>query len=357
MLFMDRTIRMLFRWVTAGFLSATVCLAGQQGSAVDSASGDGIYTYRVHGKVRLILFWVGRDDVGGGTIDISRKRDPASLAWTEEVGILFGSDPARVPGKINRWGYGRERSEWKAGAAGGIELQSTVFEGFMRHSKEESLSEIRANDNAEKAGSQFLFDGIRSMAFARAAQAEVWSFSTAKDFDFRDSSGLFCSYRERQQAGPPDRTRKLENRSSAYDQPYGFLTAVHAMVRLVVDKPSESQTWASRRPSVGYVYNAKVYRLSLRNLAIEDQFVLPVKDPVSGKAGSQAFGKVARMELNIKESQGPYNHDFTLWFPLQGPFRGIPLRVEDHPRWWLKLILDLAPGRELEARRPKTDCR
>lgn len=320
----------------------------------DHSIRDAAYQYRVHGKVRLLFFWVGRDDVGGGTIAVSRIPAPQSPAWTEEIEVLFGSNPERVPGGINRWGYGRELSEWGAADSAPGGLRSTLFTGFMSHAKEQSLSELRAKDSSDKSRSQFFYDGIRSRVMPGEAMSEIHTFSTGKDFDFRDSSPIHCSYRQRLQAGPPDRVRKLDNLRSAYAEPFGFLTAVQAAVQRVIrESTTGGKEWLSHRTTIHYVYNAKVFRLDLKKLKIEERFELSTKDAATGKSGSRVFSQVARLDFNIREIEGEYDHDFTLWVPLRGEYQGIPLRVEDKPRWWLKLVLELAPGSESGARRQR----
>jgi hypothetical protein len=320
----------------------------------DRAARDTSYQYRVHGKVRLLFFWVGRDDVGGGTIAVNRTPLPQSSTWTEEIEILFGSNPERVPGGINRWGYGRELSEWGAAGSGPGDLQSTLFVGFMSHSKEENLSEVRAKDSSDKSLSQFFYDGIRSRVMPGEAVSEIHTFSTGKDFDFRDSSPIHCSYRQRLQAGPPDRVRKLDNLRSTYAKPFGFLTAVQAAIQSVIrESTAGGKDWIFHPTSIHYVYNAKVFRLDLKKLKVEERFELSTKDTATGKSGNRVFSQVARLDFNIKELQGEYNHDFTLWVPLKGEYQGIPLRVEDRPRWWLKLVLELVSGSETGVRRQR----
>jgi hypothetical protein len=313
--------RKLLLCAAKAMVAATLCVGAQAQPPAGDSTEDAVYSYRVHGKVRLLFFWVGRDDVGGGTIAVNRTLNPQLPGWTEQVEVLFGSNPDRVPGGINRWGFGRELAEWMGAPGGGSgELMSTLFEGFMRHSKEETLAEIHASDRAEKSGSQFWYDGIRSQVLPLGATSEIRTFATNRDFDYRDSSPIHCSYRQRLQAGPPDRIRKLEKLPAAFRQPLGFLTAVHVMIlRLIQGASPRGEISASPLPSIHYVYNAKAFRLDLRKVKIEDKFELPTKDSRSGKSGSQVFNHVARVELNIRELLGEYDHDFTLWVPLQAP--------------------------------------
>jgi len=84
----------------------------------------------------MLLLWLGKDSVGGGHIRVART------AKLEEIEVLFGSDPTRVPGGINRWGYGRESAEIGSG------ITRTSFVGFMRYSPEQSMEQTRRNTSA-----------------------------------------------------------------------------------------------------------------------------------------------------------------------------------------------------------------
>src|SRR5215813_2152016 len=90
------------------------------------------YNYAMTARVRLLFFWVGKDDVGGGYI----RRGVASEDPREEFfQVLFGSDPAKAPRSINRWGAGTEVS-WHKSAVAASSLQEDVtasaFFGFMK---------------------------------------------------------------------------------------------------------------------------------------------------------------------------------------------------------------------------------
>jgi len=67
-------------------------------------AGSRVHQYRLAARIRPLLFWIGKDNVGD-----------ACLTWLKEAdgepgyGLLIGSDPARAPLEINRWGYVSER--------------------------------------------------------------------------------------------------------------------------------------------------------------------------------------------------------------------------------------------------------
>ncbi len=341
------------RLVLSLFLTVAVCsgLAASEKASLDNREVYNVYPYRMKGKVRLLFFWVGKDDVGGGHIAIGRKPDAAPDAWRQDIEVLFGSNPERVPGKINRWGYGREESLWRAAASSSQpDLVRTVFEGFMKHSKEESLSEVQSNAANENA---FLYDGIRSLVEPDAALSEIRTFSSAEDFDYRNSDPIHCGYRKRLEGGPPDKSRQMPNQK-AYQAPFGFLTGVNSMLQSAVKGYQAGGNWTSQRPSLVYVYNAQKYRLRLKKLKLEGDFDIPLPRKDGEPEQNRTFKKVARAEFEIEKLETDYDHEFTIWFPLEGQYQGVPLRIEDKPRWWLRIELNLDPTRPTTLARTAT---
>lgn len=319
-----------------------------------------IFHYRMKGKVRLLFFWVGKDDVGGGHIALMRKDAPAGRSWSEGIQVLFGSNPDRVPGRVNRWGFATEWSYWRGGPLKPASpfLEETVFEGFMRHSKEDSVSQVIDNASRDESRQIYLYDGIQSTVQPRRAHSEIRVFSQDHDFDFRQPDRVKCSYRNRLDAGPPDKKRSLHNEKDLYRQPYGFLTAVRAAVRTVMDRyqadPS-GQQWQKVRPRLTYVYNAKIYQLVVRDLDLQKTFRMESseEDPRQ-EFRDTVFQNVVEASFRLSNSQEDYHHDFSIWFPMQGRLRGVPLRIVDKPRWWLRVELTLDEAR-LAPRRAEND--
>ncbi|HEX6945253.1 MAG TPA: hypothetical protein VF196_03600, partial [Casimicrobiaceae bacterium] len=61
--------------------------------------------YVMSGAVRPLLFWVKRDDIGLARI-VWRRGSDGSRGYE----LLVGTDPARAPGSINRWGFVTEEA-------------------------------------------------------------------------------------------------------------------------------------------------------------------------------------------------------------------------------------------------------
>ena len=85
--------------------------------------------YHVNAKVRPLLFWIGRDNVG-----------EARITWREGLDgrraleLLIGSDPSRAPRRINRWGFIVEE----------LHGENAEVLGVMSESNEETIEEAEA---------------------------------------------------------------------------------------------------------------------------------------------------------------------------------------------------------------------
>lgn len=304
------------------------------------------YPYVMRGKVRLLFFWVGKDDVGGGTIKVADDATIDGSERRERIEILFGSNPERVPGGHNRWGYAFETATWRDRQNEAPYLEHSLLEGFMRRSNEESLSEVTAKGEAEEG--LFWFTGTRSEVTPSGATAEIRYFSSKENFDYRRADPIREGYQRRLAEGPPDKRRELDNRIS-YEAPYGFLSATR---RLLNETVAAFQSGDARvrktRPSLTYVYNAKLYRLTVEDLDYAESFRLDTPK-ADGARASLTIKDVAHVSFRIRRLDSEYEHDFTVSIPLGGALAGVPVRIVDKPRWWLRVELDLAPDEATRA--------
>jgi hypothetical protein len=303
-----------------------LALAGQLAAAADS-----VFPYRVRGDVRLLLFWMGKDEVGGGRITVARGAEPGGGGWWEEIEVLFGTEPESLPVKVNRWGYGRERAEWKA-SPGAPRIVRSVFEGFMRHTAEQSISDV-VPDADSKGGPGLLYDAIRSEVRPGDAVAELRTFVEAEEFQWREPERLIAKYSQSIAPRPATAGKRLANRDGLYDAPLGFLSAISALVgRIAGAFDAGDARWRETRPSTAYVYNAKVYTMEVRKIEYAQSFRLSPDGPEAQDVATVAF-----QALDARRNSAA---DFTMVFPLRGALRGVPLRVVYKPRWWLRLRLD-----------------
>ena len=131
------------------------------------------YEYVMTARVRLLLFWAGKDDVGGGYI---RRGFSAEDRRQELIQVLFGSDPAKAPRAINRWGAGTEIAWHKNPAgpdAGADDVMSSAFFGFMKSSRGKSAAEMQEELKKEKEKGEHAFTGILSRVDAGRAVSVV----------------------------------------------------------------------------------------------------------------------------------------------------------------------------------------
>lgn len=323
---------MRFRPRVPGAAAALIMAAiGTHAWAADP--GERTLLYRLRGEIRPLLFWIGRNDVGGGRITI-RHAHSSPVRWREEIEVLFGSDAERIPRRINRWGYGWERSDWiQDTPAAEPRLLATEFQGFMRHSVESSIKEVVPEPG--RAGITRAFDVTRSVVMPKRARQERWIFTDAEDFNFRHPARLLAKYRTCLATAPIE-VEEFSNRQRTYSEPYGFLTALSRLTAQVINAYRKSPDELRRmQPSLTFAFNATPYRLE----------VISIRPAASFRAryGALRHGDVAAIEFRCLNTVRNTRTDFALWTPLAGDLKGLPLRVVLQPRWWLRLQLDLDP--------------
>src|ERR1700730_1535993 len=133
------------------------------------------YDYIMTARVRLLLFWVGKDDVGGGYI---RRGTLPGESQSEVIQLLMGSDPAKAPRAINRWGAATEIVHGSSESNQAV--NANTFLGFMKVSKGTSVSEMQKELAREKQGGEFQFSAIINQASSQGRVARVVPFSRSQ---------------------------------------------------------------------------------------------------------------------------------------------------------------------------------
>jgi hypothetical protein len=269
------------------------------------------HRYRIQGKIRLLLFWIGRDNVGS-----------ARMVWYRGAGtdrgyeFLIGSDPTRAPRGINRWGY---VSEEHRGA-----VATTV--GVMKASNEATLEEARRN--VENAGTDgVVFSEIRETVAAGESVSEVTTTLFKHDYSYHNLDQLLAEFAT--VTRPPEITRAHLDP----DVTPGLLTTIAAVMH--EDAEARRKSPASRG-ALGrvarYVYNAKVYTLTLA----ASQFL------GTQEYGGRKFPSVIRNEFEITMKGFTWKEKFTVYYSLAGEGIEVPVFAVYQPRWWFKaeLLLD-----------------
>lgn len=124
------------------------------------------HEYRVDARVRPLLFWIRKSNIGDGRI--TWRTGPGGTVGYE---LLVGTDPARTPRRINRGGYLREESA-PAGAV--------VF-GVMSQSDEQSIED--ADKTTSRAAEDFhMFKALHQQVTGSEARVTISNIQVAKQF-------------------------------------------------------------------------------------------------------------------------------------------------------------------------------
>jgi hypothetical protein len=268
--------------------------------------------YTVGARVRPLLFWIGKDDIGDAVITRKRENDSSSYA------MLIGSDPERAPHSINRWGYISEEAH---GA------EATLV-GLMTESDEESLGQAEAN-LSQQAGDR-TFDVIRASIAGGEARSIVTSVSAPSTYTLRQVD-LVLELAVRR--GTEEKPRVV--RLPAGGRP-GFLTAVADLLHAQATDWRSMGKVRSSEP-VPYVYHGKNYQLQATHVRVLG----------SARIGANAYDHLIQSQFQIKNLANGALTDFSITYAADGPLAEIPISATYQPKWWIEIQLtldDTRPG-------------
>lgn len=290
-----------------------------------ASSSPSRYHYRMAGRVRaLLLFWMGKDDVGEVTITVHRPGGDVRM-----VELLIGTDPAKAPRRINRWGYIREERGPTA----------TAIVGLMKASNEDTLEEATSSVDREAGAGGAVFKAIRASVTPDESRSAVTLLSLSENPTFRDLD-LLLAQLEQAPAPPRERVLRLEAQTRS-----GFLLSVAELVREAISRTRRpgSRVRASDLPTLTYVYHGELYRLRVRKLSTE-------QGPLEKWAEAPPR---LRVEFEATRLKNGNKSNFTLAVATEGEYAGVPLSIVYRPRWWLEAeaTLDPAPERALTSNR------
>jgi len=252
--------------------------------------------YRMLAKVRPLLFWMSRDNVGS-----------ARIAWLgDEHGskgfeLLIGSDPARAPRKINRWGYIAE--ELRGSTA------STL--GVMKQSNEESIEDAKAKLASEVSGTH-AFKAIRATTANGHATADVLTLQARSDLTYRDIGSLLTLI-----DGHASRTS-----TNTVNLPAGMKAGFLLALADLMAHP--------KLKSVPYVYNGKFHTLHLKGL-----------DRVSMRGSGRDYADLARARFETENQTTRERTPFEITYGTSGDLKEVPVHVMYQPKWWFQVELFL----------------
>lgn len=261
-------------------------------------------TYQMNARVRPLLFWIRKNDVGD-----------ARITWRAEQGagrgyeLLVGSDPMRAPRRINRWGFIREeRSPAEA-----------LVLGVMKQSKEESVKEAEQQLAREGEGG-FVFQAIRTRVSGDRAHAGVVTYRSDTDLTYRDLEPLLK--RVSALEGPRQTTPVPENTWP------GLLFAVADVLDETMKRGVPSRGDVPLPQPRPYVYYRTLYDLKVRSLEAT---------PDERDRGRHLLDA----EFEIVNRTTRKTTRFSILYAPTGDGAGVPIRITFRPRWWFEVELVL----------------
>jgi hypothetical protein len=285
------------------------------------------YDYIMSCRLRLLFFWAGRDDVGGGYIKTGQAVDDSSL---QMIQLLFGSDPAKARA-INRWGAGTEvlRSD------GNETPQSSAFVGFMKSSKGESVSAMQRELSHEKSAGKYLFEAIISRVDGAQAISTTVPFYSDKDYDMRQLAEAQKLALGQLGDGQARKFRRLEGPARREcSRCGGFLSTTAELLE-------RSLTGEKTPVSLCYVYNARPYTLTLqRVIAITTKDVhITLKE--KGQKIDRSYRDLQESQFQIYNQESGAKTEFSVLLGTTGELRGVPVQINYQPNWWFQIVLNL----------------
>jgi hypothetical protein len=296
-----------------------VCVAGllmTPLAAISQAAGTELpvvseHRYRMLAKVRPLLFWISKDDVGGAKVSWRGGEDGGF-----GLDLLIGSDPRRAPHQINKWGYIAEQ----------VRGSDARVLGVMKQSNEQTVADAEKALGAEGKGG-YVFRAIQGTASNREARAGVTTVRVDRDMTYRDIEPLIALVN-----GATDPT--AENRSVALPpgtRP-GFLVTLSELVKQSVEGYSkQASAFSPSKQPLTYVYFGVFYDLTLRGSELLKTTTID----------GQRYTNVARSDFEIKNRSTGETTRFQLTYGTTGALAGVPVHAIYQPKWWFEVQLFL----------------
>ena len=257
------------------------------------------HTYRMAGKIRMVMIWVGRDDVGSGVI---KWRGAGSAKAIE---LLIGSDPKRAPGQLNKWGYLVEEMH------GG---ESSVV-GLISQENDERLSDVKAG--LKTRTEQRAFDTIRGFAAAAEGAARVGTLYAPSQLTYYDADTVLKSVLA-------DASLPIKRVARAGDVRPGFLTSLTELLAASIGKSNHTQR-------IKYVHGDRLFELRLNETTPMARF----------ERDGRTWQNVIRGRFDTREAGSRAGTRFELVYGASGPLTAIPIVISYQPKWWLQVDLVL----------------
>jgi hypothetical protein len=266
-------------------------------------------TYRMSGRIRPLLIWMGKDDVG-----------LARVTWrVDEEGrrgyeLLIGTDPARAPRGLNRWGFVSEQMTVEGGDL--LALMTGAVVGSFAEAKADTAS-------ARQAAHLRVMRGriAHGLAEGRVVQLGFDRAPTVHDLD-----AVLMRLHYDEAAGNP-----AQARARSGSRP-GLLTALADVVDRLgpIARDGRAPLDRATDPAVPYVFGRDGYELHVRG-----------SRTTWAERPGRARARAIETEFEIVTAATGARTRFEMTTGLDGDLAGVPLTVRWQPRWWLEVGLHL----------------
>lgn len=274
------------------------------------------YDYVMTARVRLIFFWAGKDDVGGGYI---RRGISKQDSHQEFFQVLFGSDPAKAPRGINRWGAGTEVELHKKvldAAKDNTDVTSSAFFGFMKSSKGKSVAEMQSELKKEKEQGEHQFTGIVSRVDGAQAMSLIVPLASNQDYNLHQYDEALPIMLEH--LNESERPVKTLEEGQTCSQSNGFLGTVAALL-------DEAANNAKMPASLCYFYDAQMNTLILEHVERIAKFPVKVNSSKSGVILEKTYEDLFSADFVSVHKLTGKRVNFTIVMGTKGHMRGVPV--------------------------------
>jgi len=293
------------------------------------------YDYEMTARVRLLFFWAGKDDVGGGYIRRGVSRDDPREEFFQ---VLFGSDPAKAPRSINRWGAGTEIS-WHKNAvilsSSREDVTTSAFFGFMKSSRGKSAAEMQEELEREQERGAHSFTGILSRVEPTRALSLVTGLRSDTDFSLHDYAQAEPVMLDRLSGSTqPLRTLQEATRCPRSEE---FLATVAELIdaALAIGRTPESRC---------YVYDAQENTLTLEHVSPVHLLAVPLRGPNDSVLLNASYAELLQLDFVSAPKLTGKRVYFSILVGTKGELRGVPVQIRYQPNWWFQVVLNLLPS-------------
>jgi hypothetical protein len=292
------------------------------------------YNYAMAARVRLLFFWAGKDDVGGGYIRRGVFREDPRAEFFQ---VLFGSDPAKAPRAINRWGAGTEVS-WHKNAvtvsSSQEDVTASAFFGFMKSSRGKSAAEMQAELKREQERGEHSFTGILSRVEPERAISLVTGLQSDTDYNLHDYVKAEPVMLDRLSGSTqPLRTFEDAGRCPRSEE---FLASVAELIdaALATGKAPESRC---------YVYDAQENTLTMEHIWPVHLLPVQLHGPNNSVLLNTSYADLLQLDFVSAHKLTGKKVYFSILAGTKGEFRGVPVQIRYQPNWWFQVVLNLLP--------------